>query len=51
METFSVLAFATFGVGLALVYGYYKKRDKNYMVPAFVMMSAALVNTVLAFSM
>ena len=47
MSAFSIIAFPMLTCGLVLFALYYKKRDRNYLVPGFVMLAAALVIAVL----
>ncbi|WNN42663.1 hypothetical protein [Winslowiella toletana] len=47
MSTFLIIAFPLLAVGLALVALFYRKRDKNFLIPGFVLIAAGLVNAVI----
>ena len=51
MSTFLIIAFPMLGVGIALCALYYKKQEKNYLVPGFVMLVAGFVNAVIGISL
>lgn len=48
MPVFAKIAIPMFYVAFAMFYLAHKKRDKNYLIPGFVLMAAGFVNTVIA---
>lgn len=42
MNTFIIISFPMFAVGLALMFGCYKTKNKNYLVPGFTMITAGI---------
>lgn len=50
MPVFAKIAIPMFCVALAMFYLAHKKRDKNYLIPGFFLMSAGFGNAVIAFA-
>lgn len=51
MSIYLKLAFPLLAVGLTMIYGFYKKKDKNFLIPGFVLIAAAFVNAVIGISL
>lgn len=51
MNTFIIISLPMIAVGLALVCARYKTKNKNYLVPAFAMITAGLVNAIIGLSL
>lgn len=48
MSIFTQIAIPMFCVSLTMFYLAHKQQDKNYLVPAYVLLAAGFVNTVIA---
>ena len=48
MSVFAKIAIPTFCIAFAMFYLARKKRDKNYLIPGFVLLAAGVVNAVIA---
>lgn len=51
MSTFLIISFPMIAVGLSLITLFYKRRDKNFLIPGFVMLLAGFVNAVIGLSL
>ncbi|WP_157032632.1 hypothetical protein [Erwinia typographi] len=50
MSTFAIIAVPLLAIGLVLLALFYKKKDKNYLIPGLVLFAAGLVNAVIGLS-
>ena len=50
MSVFAKIAIPMFCIAFAMFYLARNKRDKNYLVPGFVLLAAGFVNVVIAFT-
>lgn len=48
MSVFAEIAIPMFCISFAMFYLARKKRDKNYLIPGFVLLAAGVVNAVIA---